>query len=90
LGERCHGTVAQTMKRTRLTQLLTDEVLRRGIPVDFGRRLTGATSGGAGRVVATLDDGTEVEADLVVVPMVFTLWCDASSIRRRHRAVTSA
>jgi 2-polyprenyl-6-methoxyphenol hydroxylase-like FAD-dependent oxidoreductase len=87
------GTAAQTMRRSRLTQLLTDEALRRGIPVDFGRRLTGATPGRAGRVVATFDDGTGVEADLLVgadgVHSVVRRLIDPAAPRGRYVGLTN-
>jgi 2-polyprenyl-6-methoxyphenol hydroxylase-like FAD-dependent oxidoreductase len=60
------GTVAQTIKRSRLTRLLLDESIRRGIPVEFGRRLSGATVEADGRVTASFDDGSRATGDLLV------------------------
>ena len=40
------GTVAQTIKRATLTRRLLEEAERRGIAVETGRRLVGATSAG--------------------------------------------
>ena len=60
------GTVAQTMKRARLTGLLQAEALRRGIPVEFGRRLADARVDEKGRVVATFEDGSEATGDVLV------------------------
>jgi 2-polyprenyl-6-methoxyphenol hydroxylase-like FAD-dependent oxidoreductase len=60
------GTVAQTMKRARLTSLLQDEALRRGIPVEFGRRLADARVDENGRVTATFEDGSEATGDVLV------------------------
>ena len=60
------GTLAQTLKRSHLTSLLTDEVVRRGIRVDFGRRLIGADLTADGRVEAWFDDGSQVDADVLV------------------------
>jgi len=59
------GTVAQTMKRSRLTRLLLDEAVRRGVTVEFGRRLTGATAA-AGGVTASFEDGSQATGDLLV------------------------
>lgn len=59
------GTPALTMKRSRLAVALAQEAERRGIPVTWGRRLTGATSEG-GRVVASYGDGTSSAADLLI------------------------
>ena len=60
------GTVAQTMKRARLTRLLQDEAIRRGIPFEWGRRLTDALVTADGRVVATFADGAQASGDLLV------------------------
>lgn len=60
------GTVAQTMKRSRLTRLLLDEAIRRGISVEFGRRLVDATSEVGDGVTATFEDGTRATGDLLV------------------------
>jgi 2-polyprenyl-6-methoxyphenol hydroxylase-like FAD-dependent oxidoreductase len=60
------GTVAQTMKRSRLTRLLLDESIRRGIPVEFGRRLTDTTVEADGRVTASFEDGSRATGDLLV------------------------
>ena len=60
------GTVAQTVKRSRLTRLLLDEAMRRGIPVEFGRRLTAATLEADGRVTARFEDGSRATGDLLV------------------------
>ena len=60
------GTVAQTMKRSRLTRLLLDEASRRGIPVEFGRRLVEATIEVGGGVTASFEDGSRASGDLLV------------------------
>jgi 2-polyprenyl-6-methoxyphenol hydroxylase-like FAD-dependent oxidoreductase len=59
------GTVAQTVKRPRLARLLLDEAVRRGIAVEFDRRLTDAAIGADG-VTATFDDGSRATGDLLV------------------------
>lgn len=60
------GTVAQTLKRARLTRILLDEAIRRGIRVEFGHRLVGATVGASGDLTATFQDGSEARGDLLV------------------------
>jgi len=60
------GTVAQTLKRSQLTRILLGEAVRRGIPVEFGRRLTAAAVEPDGRVTATFTDGRRVTGDLLV------------------------
>jgi 2-polyprenyl-6-methoxyphenol hydroxylase-like FAD-dependent oxidoreductase len=60
------GTVAQTLKRSRLTRLLLDEAIRRGIRVEFGRRLADATVSASGIVTAVIGDGTQATGDLLV------------------------
>ena len=60
------GTVAQTMKRSRLSRLLLDEAIRRGIKVEFNRRLADATVGPKGDVTAEFEDGSRATGDLLV------------------------
>ena len=60
------GTVAQTMKRARLTRLLLDEAIRRGIRVEFDRRLANTTIGPAGEVTASFEDGSRATGDVLV------------------------
>ena len=60
------GTVAQTMKRARLTHILQDEAIRRGIRVEFDRRLADATVEGDDSVAATFEDGGRAYGDLLV------------------------
>ena len=60
------GTVAQTLKRARLTRLLLDEAIRRGIPVEFGRRLADAQPEVGGGVTASFEDGGRATGDLLV------------------------
>src|SRR5256885_5813187 len=60
------GTVAQTMKRATLPRLLEDEALRRGIRVEFGRRLVDATVDASGAVTAIFENDSRETADLLV------------------------
>ena len=60
------GTVAQTLKRSRLTRALIDEAIRRGIRVEFSRRFAGSTVNADGSVTASFDDGSEATGDLLV------------------------
>jgi FAD-dependent urate hydroxylase len=59
------GTVSQTIKRAHLHRVLHDEAVRRGVPVEFGKRVTGveATSG---RVLARFEDGSEAVGDVLI------------------------
>jgi 2-polyprenyl-6-methoxyphenol hydroxylase-like FAD-dependent oxidoreductase len=60
------GTVAQTLKRARLTRLLQDEALRRGIHVEYGYRLADASATSSGTVTATFENGSSATGDLLV------------------------
>ena len=57
---------AHTMKRSRLARVLQDEAIRRGIRIDYGRRLSRAEVATDGRVLATFDDGSAVSGDLLI------------------------
>ena len=57
---------AHTMKRSRLTHVLQDEATRRGIRIEYGRRLSTAEVAAAGRVVARFDDGSSASGDLLI------------------------
>jgi 2-polyprenyl-6-methoxyphenol hydroxylase-like FAD-dependent oxidoreductase len=59
------GTVALTMKRSRLAVLLAEEAERRGVEVRRGAGVV-RVSGGPGGVSATLGDGTSVQGDVLV------------------------
>ena len=57
---------AHTMKRSRLTRILQDEAVRRGIPIEFGLRVESVSAEPGGRAHARFDDGDVVTADLIV------------------------
>lgn len=57
---------ARTLKRSRLARLLQDEAVRRGIRIEFRRRVTDATVTPGARVVATFEEGGEATGDLLV------------------------
>jgi 2-polyprenyl-6-methoxyphenol hydroxylase-like FAD-dependent oxidoreductase len=59
------GTSTQTITRAALYGALRDEAVRRGVPVEYGKRLVAATPSGDG-VTATFADGTTAHADLLV------------------------
>jgi FAD-dependent urate hydroxylase len=60
------GTVAHTIRRPRLYRVLHEEAARRGVRVEFGRRLAGAATTPDGGVVAHFDDGSQATGDLLV------------------------
>ncbi|MFD6140224.1 FAD-dependent oxidoreductase [Promicromonospora sp. NPDC060271] len=60
------GTVSQTVRRSDLYVHLRDEAARRGIPVEYGKRLVGVTTLPDGGVRASFADGTTTEGDLLV------------------------
>jgi 2-polyprenyl-6-methoxyphenol hydroxylase-like FAD-dependent oxidoreductase len=59
------GTQALTMRRGELGAALGAEAQRRGIEVRYAARVTSLRNDGSG-AVATLEDGTELRADLLV------------------------
>jgi 2-polyprenyl-6-methoxyphenol hydroxylase-like FAD-dependent oxidoreductase len=60
------GTVAQTLKRARLTRLLQDEARRRGIRVEYGYRLADVDLTTSGSVTASFENGSQATGDLLV------------------------
>lgn len=54
------------IKRGLLHKVLREEAVRRGIPVEFGRRLADLDVTGDRKVVARFEDGTSVRGDLLV------------------------
>jgi 2-polyprenyl-6-methoxyphenol hydroxylase-like FAD-dependent oxidoreductase len=59
------GTSTQTIERAALYTSLRDEAVRRGVPVEYGKRLVAATPGRDG-VTAKFADGTTAHADLLI------------------------
>ncbi|WP_232664653.1 FAD-dependent oxidoreductase [Pseudonocardia sp. TRM90224] len=59
------GTVGITLRRADLYRALRDEALRRGVTIEYGKRLVDAT-GSASGVVAEFADGTTATADVLV------------------------
>src|SRR5438132_8331532 len=59
------GTVAHTVKRARLSLSLQDEALKRGIRIEFAKRLVAAERDRA-RVVACFEDGKTAAGDLLI------------------------
>ncbi|RBQ21021.1 FAD-dependent monooxygenase [Spongiactinospora rosea] len=64
-GTTGHGLVSRTVKRADLYRFLRDHAVRRGVPIEYGRRLIDATSTRDG-VRATFADGGTAEADLLI------------------------
>jgi FAD-dependent urate hydroxylase len=59
------GTVTQTITRTAIYTALRDEAVRRGVRIEYGKRLTSASSTPDG-VTATFADGSTAHGDLLV------------------------
>jgi FAD-dependent urate hydroxylase len=59
------GTTNLTVRRADLYQVLHDEAVERGVPIEHGKRLTGFDETADG-VSARFDDGTEVAGDLLI------------------------
>ncbi len=68
---------ARTVSRSDLYQVLRDEAVRRGVVVEYGKRLVDATTHGTG-VRAVFEDGTSAEGDLLV---------GADGLRSRTRSI---
>ena len=60
------GTPSLTLKRAQLSRLIEDEAIRRGVRIEFGKRLASADETADGRVIARFADGTETEGDLLI------------------------
>jgi FAD-dependent urate hydroxylase len=60
------GTVSVVVKRGSLQRVLREEAQRRGIRIEYGKRLLSYEVAGDGGVVASFEDGTEAEGDLLV------------------------
>ncbi|MER6989666.1 FAD-dependent monooxygenase [Saccharopolyspora hirsuta] len=59
------GTSTLTITRAALYGVLRDEAVRRGVPIEYGKRLVSATPERDG-VTATFADGTSERADLLI------------------------
>ncbi|MET8847243.1 FAD-dependent monooxygenase [Amycolatopsis sp. NPDC004625] len=59
------GTVSQTVLRSDLYVALRDEAVRRGIRIEYGKRLTGASQTDT-HVTADFADGSHAEGDLLI------------------------
>jgi 2-polyprenyl-6-methoxyphenol hydroxylase-like FAD-dependent oxidoreductase len=59
------GTPGLTLKRSRLALHLADEAVRRGVRVDYGRRLVDAVAYDH-EIVASFADGSTLRADLLI------------------------
>jgi FAD-dependent urate hydroxylase len=61
-----NGTVSTAIRRGLLQRVLREEAERRGVKVEFGKRLDTYRTGGGGQVIARFTDGTEAEGDLLI------------------------
>lgn len=61
-----NGTVSTAIRRGQLQRVLREEAERRGVKVEFGKRLDTYRIGGGGQVIARFADGTEAEGDLLI------------------------
>src|SRR5829696_1301808 len=59
------GTVSQTLKRAGLYRALRDEAVKRGVRVEYGKRLVDAETT-PDKVVALFEDGAEAVGDLLI------------------------
>jgi 2-polyprenyl-6-methoxyphenol hydroxylase-like FAD-dependent oxidoreductase len=67
LGSHVPGSpLARTMKRSRLARALQDEAVRRGIRIEYGRRLRDADIAADGRVVASFENDATADGDLLI------------------------
>jgi 2-polyprenyl-6-methoxyphenol hydroxylase-like FAD-dependent oxidoreductase len=81
LGENPERTVL--LKRGLLNRGLREAAIRRGVPVEFGKRLTGVEVTPRRTAVARFEDGTEAEGDLLV-------GCDGIRSRTRRSVFPDA
>ncbi|MEQ7129407.1 FAD-dependent monooxygenase [Actinopolymorpha sp. B11F2] len=66
IGRPDNGLVSQSIRRSDLYIGLRDEAVRRGIAIEYGKKLLDATTGADGRVVATFADGNRDKGDLLI------------------------
>jgi FAD-dependent urate hydroxylase len=60
------GTVSVALRRGLLQRVLRVEAERRGVKVEFGKRLDSYRADSGGRVTARFTDGTQAEGDLLI------------------------
>lgn len=60
-----HGAGPRTLRRAQLYRVLRDEAIRRGLRIEYGKRLTTATNTPSG-VEARFEDGSRSEGDLLI------------------------
>jgi len=60
------GTVSTAIRRGLLQRVLREEAERRGVKVEFGKRLDTYRVGGDGQVIARFADGTEAEGAVLI------------------------
>ncbi|MBF6332435.1 FAD-dependent oxidoreductase [Nocardia transvalensis] len=61
-----NGGGPRTLTRAQLYRVLRDEAIRRGLRIEYGKRLTMTTDAPDGGVVACFDDGSRSEGDLLI------------------------
>ncbi|GAB3907963.1 FAD-dependent monooxygenase [Larkinella knui] len=71
------------IKRGRLQQVLRDEAIRRNIPVQYGKKLTGIQLNGFQNITARFEDGTSAEGN-------FLIGCDGIHSRTRQLILPNA
>ncbi|WP_225731186.1 MULTISPECIES: FAD-dependent monooxygenase [unclassified Nocardia] len=65
LGGR-RGIGPRTLTRAQLYRVLRDEGTRRGLRIEYGKRLIGAENAPGGGVIAHFEDGSQAEGDLLI------------------------
>ncbi|NMN98614.1 FAD-dependent oxidoreductase [Antrihabitans stalactiti] len=65
-GSLADGTVTQTIKRAEIYGALQDEAARRGVDIEYGKKLIGAEQLPGGGVRARFDDGSHADGDLLI------------------------
>jgi 2-polyprenyl-6-methoxyphenol hydroxylase-like FAD-dependent oxidoreductase len=64
--DRPQGPVTRTLRRSELYGALRDEAHRRGIAIEYGKRLVGADTLSTSGVLARFADGSEAQGDVLV------------------------
>jgi 2-polyprenyl-6-methoxyphenol hydroxylase-like FAD-dependent oxidoreductase len=81
LGENPHATIL--IKRGLLNKALREAAIRRGVPVEFGKRLVDVRVTAERGAIARFEDGSEAEGDLLV-------GCDGIHSRTRRSIMPDA